>query len=78
MFHKEIIDTFHFILLHFTDGPNNDTSVTVYNANRQFDPDGELDDITGFAFLTDEVGKLIVRLQGVPFDGDCKFTLEIF
>ena len=65
----------------FPDGPINATYITVYNANRQNGPDGELDDISGYAFVQDpaEPGQLYAFLDGGdPDGGECKYALPSF
>ena len=60
------------------DGQVNETQVTVYNSGRQFEPDGDIRDITGIAYVADvsEPGQLIVDLERQdpvdPPPGDCK------
>ena len=58
------------------DGAINETYITVYNANRQNGPSGEIDDINGYGFLPDptEPGQLLVQLErGLPTPQKCKF-----
>ena len=47
----------------------------MYNANRLKTPDGDLNDIRGHAFTTDEPGKLIVDLFGGSGLAPCEFTI---
>ncbi len=57
------------------DGAINETFVSVYNAGRMFEPDGDLDDIYGYAEIPDlsDPGKLLVVLDGgSPGAATCK------
>ena len=59
-------------MLHLdVDGVYNETTITVYNAQRVLSPTGNQRDINGFAYTTDEAGKLLVDF-GFDFLGDCK------
>ena len=63
-----------FLLLLFTDGPINETYISLYNANRNNDPSGEIEDINGYGFLPDpaEPGQLLVQLErGTPTPQQC-------
>ena len=42
--------------------------MTVYNANTQGGPDGEVNDISGYACATSNVGKFVVRFPNPPED----------
>ena len=59
---KEWLQEVAYVFHHLPDGPYNASTVTVFNANRLFVPDGDLNTINGFAYLTDEPGKLEVDL----------------
>merc|ERR1712170_264847 len=50
-----------------TYGPNDASSLTVYNHMRLFIPTGPAEEISGFAYTTDEPGKLWVELDGTGF-----------
>ena len=53
------------------DGVYNESTITVYNHGRLEVPDGEATDITGYAYLTEETGKLLVDFD-LGFLGNCK------
>ena len=61
-----------------SDGQVSATTVTVYNSGRQFEPDGDIRDITGIAYVPnpEEPGQLIVDLERQdpvnPPPGDCE------
>ncbi|XP_023933028.1 uncharacterized protein LOC106181948, partial [Lingula anatina] len=48
------------------DGAVSNTTVSVFNAQRTKTPTGEAHTIRGFAYTTEEPGKLAVKLDGVP------------
>ena len=64
------------------DGQVNATTVIVYNSGRQFEPDGDIRDITGIAYVPnpEEPGQLIVDLERQdpvnPPPGDCEYHVE--
>jgi len=65
----------HFVLRsRDADGLLPNKSVSVQNSCRLKSPNGELSIIKGYAFRPDdsEQGKLKVKLNGVPFAGNCK------
>ncbi|XP_077979534.1 uncharacterized protein LOC144434892 [Glandiceps talaboti] len=52
-------------------GDNGDGTISVWNTQRLFTPDGPLDSLKGKAYQIDALnnpGKLLVSLDGVPFD----------
>ena len=81
--------TLHIFTFSHTDGPNDEKSITVLNANNDKTPDGPLEVVSGFAYLTDTVGKLVVTLGRVnstdsqrddppPLGAPCKTSLLLF
>ena len=75
----------HFLLLQlilyllFPDGVYNESTITVYNSGRVGSPDGEVSDINGYAYTTNETGKLLVDF-GFPVLGNCEvfFMFNLF
>jgi lipocalin len=61
-----------------TYGVYNDTVLTVYNAQRVGAPTGPGDDIEGFAFTTDDPGKLLVGLgSSAAFPGAPYWIIQL-
>jgi hypothetical protein len=54
----------------------NESTITVYNHGRTSTPDGEVKDISGFAYLTEEAGKLFVDF-GFDRLGNCKLASKM-
>ena len=52
--------------------------MTVYNAGRKGSPDGELNDISGIAVTTDELGELLVYFEGSTDAADCAYFFSFF
>ena len=64
--------TFFFFIYIFQDGVFNETTLTVYNHMLISSPTGNVSDINGFAYATEEAGVLIVSFgAGVPANANC-------
>ena len=50
----------------------NESTLTVYNHMRVLAPDGNVSDINGFAYATEDPGKLVVSLDGGSGNGNCE------
>ena len=58
------------------DGVYNETTLTVYNHMLVSSPTGNVSDINGFAYATEDPGKLRVDLIGGGQDSPCECKLN--